>query len=130
MLKRDELASAVSCLSKANDNEMIFVLLGRDQAAADTVRYWAKLRVDLGKNKDDDPQIVEALQCAERMEIDFMKHQAQKVLEPVKGLLRELWKQNPNSSNNYFSGAYGDHAKNILKVLGVSDPSQLFTVEK
>ena len=62
MRKRDELADPNSCMSKARDDEWLFVLLGRDIAAADTVHFWVRLRVNLGKNRMDDPQIVEALE--------------------------------------------------------------------
>ncbi len=47
---------------------MIFVLLGRDIAAAEAVRYWVKLRLQYGKNKIDDPQILEAYHCADEMQ--------------------------------------------------------------
>ncbi len=60
MKKRDEIADPNSCLNKARDNEIIFVLLERDDAYADTVEYWAKRRVELGKNKPSDGQVTEA----------------------------------------------------------------------
>lgn len=47
---------------------MTFVLLARDVAAPDTIRQWIELRLHLGKNKPDDPQIVEADRCANIME--------------------------------------------------------------
>lgn len=49
---------------------MTFVLLGRDVAAPDTIRYWIEKRVLAGKNKYTDPQIIEALECANAMEED------------------------------------------------------------
>lgn len=60
MRKRDELKSANSCLNKARDDEWLFVLLGRDVAATTAVRAWIDKRIALGKNKSDDPQILEA----------------------------------------------------------------------
>lgn len=66
MIKRDELADPKSCLNRAKMDEMVFVLLGHDIAAGDTIRYWANRRIELGKNKPDDPQIVKALQDADK----------------------------------------------------------------
>jgi hypothetical protein len=70
MRKQEELTDNHSCLNRASANEMIFVLLGRDKAAAATIRFWCDLRVTLGKNKSDDPQIVEALACADTMDAE------------------------------------------------------------
>lgn len=68
MRKHLELSDPSSCMSKARDNEMTFVLLGRDKAAPVAIRSWVKERIRLGKNRMDDPQIVEALDCALTME--------------------------------------------------------------
>lgn len=62
MRKKDELTNPLSCMSRAGDNEWTFVLLGRDRAAPAAVRAWIEERIRLGKNKPDDPQIVEARQ--------------------------------------------------------------------
>lgn len=79
MIKRDEATNNDSCWNKARDDERIFVLLARDPAAPETLRFWANRRVELGKNQPGDPQIVEALDCANRMEdeanrIDYRSH--------------------------------------------------------
>jgi hypothetical protein len=68
MRKCMEKADGNSCLNKADDNELIFVLLGRDVAAAATIRFWTLERIRLGKNKFNDQQIQEALSVAETME--------------------------------------------------------------
>ncbi len=68
MLKRNELTDPRSCMSRARDDEMTFVLLARDVAAPVTIRMWVEARILCGKNKADDPQIVEALECAREME--------------------------------------------------------------
>lgn len=68
MRKRDELTNPASCLNRAGDDELTFVLLGRDAAARATIRFWVEQRILLGKNRPDDPQVVEALACAEGME--------------------------------------------------------------
>lgn len=60
MRKRDELTDPSSCMSRAKDDEWTFVLLGRDAAAAATVRFWIEERIRLGKNERTHPQIVEA----------------------------------------------------------------------
>lgn len=60
MRKKDELKDPKSCLNKAKKKEMIFVLLGRDMAAAVAVRAWINERIRLGKNKPEDKKIKEA----------------------------------------------------------------------
>lgn len=68
MRKCDEMSSPDSCLNKANFDEMLFVLLGRDRAAGATIRFWADLRVLMGLNKPDDYQIKCANECAAEMD--------------------------------------------------------------
>jgi hypothetical protein len=68
--KRDELTNPNSCMNRAREDEMTFVLLGRDAAAPGAIRAWAEERIRLGKNQPDDPQIIEALQCALEMECE------------------------------------------------------------
>lgn len=60
--------SSFDCYANAEPDEPMFVLLARDPAAADAVYEWARTRVQMGKNRPDDPQIVEAFQCASEME--------------------------------------------------------------
>ena len=57
-------------MSRARDDEMSFVLLGRDVAAPAAIRAWIIERIRLGKNMPDDPQILEAKACARAMEIE------------------------------------------------------------
>lgn len=68
MRKEDELKHPFSCLNRAKDSEMIFVLLGRDVAAPAAIRTWVEERVRLGKNIPTDKQVFEALECARIME--------------------------------------------------------------
>jgi hypothetical protein len=68
MFKVNELKQPSSCLNKAKDDEMIFVLRGHDPAAPMVIRAWCEARILIGKNQRDDGQIFEALQCAEIME--------------------------------------------------------------
>ncbi len=63
MLKREELADPQSCLNRAADDELIFVLLGRDVATRAAIRAWIDERIRLGKNTADDQQIRCALRC-------------------------------------------------------------------
>ena len=70
MRKRDELTLPNSCMSRARDDEMTFVLLGRDVAAPVAIRAWVAERIRTGKNCQDDLQIREALGCAAMMEAD------------------------------------------------------------
>lgn len=71
MRKHDELIKG--CMAKARDDEMTFVLLGRDAASPATIRFWVSERIRLGKNQPDDVQIVEALECARTMEAEREK---------------------------------------------------------
>lgn len=80
MNKRDEIEYTESCLNKARDNERLFVLLARDPAAPIAIRAWVKERLRLGKNVLTDAQIIEALDCAnlmevERVEVESAQHQ-------------------------------------------------------
>ena len=68
MIKREELTNPKSCMSRARDDEMTFVLLARDAAAPEAIRAWVRRRIVLCKNAWDDPQIREALDCADKME--------------------------------------------------------------
>lgn len=68
MRKVDELFKRGSCLNRAQDDEMVFVLLARDSCAPAAIRFWCGKRILDGKNRLTDPQIVEALACADRME--------------------------------------------------------------
>jgi hypothetical protein len=70
MRKHDELRQDTSCLNRAAEQEMLFVLLGRDAAAPATIRYWCQERIARGKNQAGDYQIEEALKCAAAMETD------------------------------------------------------------
>jgi hypothetical protein len=60
MRKRQELTDPRSCLNKAADDEMLFVLRGHDVAAPAAVRAWIEERIRLGKNARDDAQIADA----------------------------------------------------------------------
>lgn len=62
------LAIAHSCFNKAREDERLFVLLARDPAAPVAIRAWVAERLRLGKNKITDPQVREALECAELMD--------------------------------------------------------------
>jgi hypothetical protein len=68
MIKRDEIEDSESCFNKAQDGERIFVLLARDPAAPAAIRSWVAERIRLGKNTLTDQQVLEALECAMRME--------------------------------------------------------------
>jgi hypothetical protein len=68
VIKREELTNPTSCMSRAADQEMTFVLLARDAAAPETIRAWVRERIKLGKNGAFDDQILEAMHCADYME--------------------------------------------------------------
>lgn len=68
MRKKDEARNPNSCLNKAFESEMLFVLLGRDPAAPFAIRQWIAERIRLGRNQVTDIQIIDAVACAEIME--------------------------------------------------------------
>jgi hypothetical protein len=70
MRKREEREKTQSCFNRSQENELMFVLLGRDPAAPLAIRAWVEARILIGKNKFDDPQITEALTCAGQMEME------------------------------------------------------------
>ena len=58
------------CMARAFDNEPTFVLLARDVAAPAAIRAWVAERLRLGKNTVEDAQLIEALHCANLMEME------------------------------------------------------------
>jgi hypothetical protein len=70
MRKHLEVKEPTSCLNRADDNELLFVLRGRDVAAPGAIRVWCAKRVLMKKNTWGDPQIVEALNVADAMELE------------------------------------------------------------
>ena len=68
MIKCQELSDPSSCMNRAREDEMTFVLLGRDPAAPVAIRAWVAERIRIGKNCPFDPQILEAQACAAAME--------------------------------------------------------------
>lgn len=68
MIKHEELSNPNSCMNRANNDEMTFVLLGRDSAAPVAIRAWVNERIRQGKNEHNDPQILDALRCADAMD--------------------------------------------------------------
>lgn len=68
MRKKLELTQVDSCLNKAADDELVFVLRTKDPCAPVAIRMWVEARILFGKNQRDDPKILEALECAAMME--------------------------------------------------------------
>jgi hypothetical protein len=54
------------CYEKAEPDEPMFVLLGRDPCAYPALLEWIAIRMELGQSTTD-PQIVEARKCARAM---------------------------------------------------------------
>ncbi len=63
MKRLKEIQDPKSCLNKAYDQEMVFVLLARDAAAPVAIQAWINERIRLGKNTADDNQILDAYEC-------------------------------------------------------------------
>lgn len=70
MTKAQERDNPNSCFNRAQENELMFVLLERDHAAPAAIRAWTDERIRLGMNKPDDPKITEALKVADSMQAD------------------------------------------------------------
>lgn len=68
MRKWTARANPKSAWSRALPMENVFVLLGRDPAAPQTIRNWAAFRLLHAHNSPHDEQIQEALRLADRME--------------------------------------------------------------
>lgn len=60
MKKIDEIRNPNSCLNKAYQEELLFVLMERDAATPIAIEAWINARIRLGKNAADDAQIREA----------------------------------------------------------------------
>lgn len=90
MRKRDELTSPDSCLSKATDGEMLFVLLGRDECAPAAVRFWMSERVRTGLNMPGDGNMQDAERCARLMETDQLKVRRREDLAVAKVIRADL----------------------------------------
>lgn len=98
MLKKDELTNPNSCLNRAQDNEMTFVLLGRDPAARVAVQVWIEERIRIGKNKRTDPQIQEAGACQELMAPALMQEEKEAGLaNALQGTLRQAFRLGLNT---------------------------------
>jgi hypothetical protein len=68
MRKQFELNEPNSCLNRAANNEMLFVLRSHDVCAPFAIREWCKERILRGKNQPDDSTIKEAMAAADIME--------------------------------------------------------------
>lgn len=68
MRKISEVNNPDSCLNKAAELEMVFVLRGKDECSPATIRFWVSERLRLGKNKATDLKIIFALEDADSME--------------------------------------------------------------
>lgn len=68
MKKIDEINNPGSCLNKAADDEILFVLRAKDPVAPMIIRAWTTERVRLGLNSPVSEKIREALSCADAME--------------------------------------------------------------
>lgn len=64
MIKRDEIADPNSCLNRAADDEMIFVLRSKDVTFETVIKFWISERFRMGRNNPGDAQVQEAYSCA------------------------------------------------------------------
>lgn len=64
MKKLKEASDPKSCWNRADEEEIVFVLLARDPAAPAAILAWINERVRIGKNYAGDAQILEATRAA------------------------------------------------------------------
>lgn len=118
MLKKEEMTNPESCMSRARPDELVFVLLGRDAAAPAAIRSWAQERVRLEKNLPSDAQILEALDCADRM-----THERVPIFffGCVKIAGHYMWQPGPRSDDSHFDrkNPWGLKINNGLAKIGV-----------
>ena len=95
MLKRLELSDPNSCMSKARDDEMTFVLLGRDPAAPAAILAWCQERVRVGKNQRGDAQIQEAMECARMMNQPVLPSKDRAPYDPLQEMIAVNWQRHP-----------------------------------
>lgn len=81
MRKCNEITDPSSCLNRAGNDEYVFVLLARDKAAPVAIRAWCAERIRTGKNTPVDQDIVNAIECAIHMEMQFHEQTRQ----PIQG---------------------------------------------
>lgn len=74
------------CYSKAEPDEPMFVLLGRDPAAATLVQLWAELRLRMGADPD---KIEEARKCANEM-ADYAREHGHRRDEALRTALESI----------------------------------------
>ncbi len=65
--RRGNLENPKSCWNKARSEEMTFIILGRDPAAAATLQAWIDERLRLHLNKEDDEQIKQVRVLIQRL---------------------------------------------------------------
>lgn len=104
MLKRDELANPDSCLNRAADDEMIFVLRSHDVTFSETVRGWVLARMRRGKNEHDDPQLVEAREAARAVEVTRGGTYASFDIPPWRCFHCAFETANPDQAEAHFGG--------------------------
>jgi hypothetical protein len=66
--KRENIDDPNSCWNKARDDEQVFILLGRDEQMAGTIRDWADRRIAAGVDTDSSPKILSARRLADDLD--------------------------------------------------------------
>lgn len=94
MKKHLEISDPNSCLNKAHHSELVFTMLERDPAAPYAIRKWAQRRCELGKNKWNDPQIIEALMWADAAQQTSKHNRPAPLWRRIKIWWQELWAHN------------------------------------
>ena len=78
--KRESELNPLSCWNKAKKDEPMFILLGRDEMAQDTIRAWISFCLTSGKNARDDFQIQDAKRVIHEMNQYQVREETDEVL--------------------------------------------------
>jgi hypothetical protein len=73
VVKLKEIHDPNSCLNRASNDEIIFVLRAKDPVAPTIIRFWCHMRILKNRNVYNDAQIREAFACATDMEEQYMQ---------------------------------------------------------
>jgi hypothetical protein len=111
-----EIELKTSCLNKAKEDELLFVLLERDDAAAQTVEFWIDKRLSLGKNEINDPQIAEARQWIKEWHFGREQQKKQRLADAKAALRkhRDECKTSPDTPRRRYLAAAQDLALVIV----------------
>lgn len=73
MTKQQVIYDPNSCWNKAEENERMFILLGRDESTPFAIEAWIDHRLRTGKNRMPDRQIQDAITIMQEIMMEQME---------------------------------------------------------